>query len=158
MKIGVLSDTHLTTMNKELEEVLLRHLADSDIIIHAGDVVDIQVLDIFQSKKLYLVAGNMDTPEIKQNYPWKRVISVEGFKIGLIHGWGSPLGIEERIAREFEKVDCIVFGHTHNSFNKKIGSILFFNPGSPTDKRYASANSLGILKIENGITGKIIYL
>jgi hypothetical protein len=158
MKIGVLSDTHLKTMSSELGEILIKHLSGADIILHAGDVVETEVLDIFKSQELCLVAGNMDSTAIKQNNPWKRVIPLGRFKIGLIHGWGSPAFIEQRIQREFEEVDCIVFGHTHNPCNRKIGKTLFFNPGSPTDKRFAKANSIGILTIENGLSGEIIYL
>jgi hypothetical protein len=158
MKIGVLSDTHIRTMPLELENVLLKHLSDADIILHAGDVVEMEALKIFQSHELYLVTGNMDSGEIKEINPWKRVISVGAFKIGMIHGWGSPSGMEQRIQGEFEDVDCIVFGHTHNPFNRRIGKTLFFNPGSPTDKRFAKLNSLGVLTVNDVLLGEIIYL
>lgn len=158
MKIGVLSDTHIRTMSLELERMLLKHLSDSDMILHAGDVVEMEVLDIFQSYDLNVVSGNMDSREIKKKYPWKRVLTVGRFKIGMIHGSGSPSGMEKRIQEEFEDLDCIVFGHTHNPSNQMIGKTLFFNPGSPTDKRFAKVNSLGILKVNDLLTGEIIYL
>jgi hypothetical protein len=158
MKIGVLSDTHIRTMSLELERMLLKHLSDSDMILHAGDVVEMEVLDIFQSYDLNVVSGNMDSREIKKKYPWKRVLTVGRFKIGMIHGSGSPSGMEKRIQEEFEDLDCIVFGHTHNPSNYMIGKTLFFNPGSPTDKRFAKVNSLGILKVNDLLTGEIIYL
>jgi putative phosphoesterase len=158
MKIGVISDTHIRTMTFDLEKVILKHFSDVDMIFHAGDVVEMEVLHIFQSKKLYLVAGNMDSSEIKGKNPWKRVLKVGNFKIGMIHGWGSPSGMEQRIQGEFENVDCIVFGHTHNPCNRMIGKTLFFNPGSPTDKRFANVNTLGVLMVNDFIKGEIIYL
>jgi hypothetical protein len=158
MKIVVLADTHISIISPELEGILLKHLSGVDAVFHAGDVVEMSVLDIFASYKLYVVSGNMDSLEIRERNPRKRVITVGGFKIGMIHGWGSPTGIEERIRGEFENVDCIVYGHTHNPSNRLMGRTLFFNPGSPTDKRFAKVNSLGILEINDTISGKIIYL
>jgi hypothetical protein len=158
MKIGVLSDTHIRSMPRELEKILLKQLSDADMILHAGDVVEMGVLEIFQSYNLYVVAGNMDSLEIKERYPWKRVLNVGGYKIGMIHGWGSPSGMEQRVQSEFEDVHCIVFGHTHNPCNRRIGKTLFFNPGSPTDRRFARVNSLGILEVDDLLSGEIIYL
>jgi len=158
MKIGVLSDTHLRTMPLGLEKTILTYFMAVDMIFHAGDVVDTQALEIFDTSELHLVAGNMDSLEIKEKYPAKKVLTVAGFKIGMIHGWGPPSGMEQRIRGEFGDVDCIVFGHTHTPCNRRIGKILFFNPGTATDRRSAGMNSLGILRTGDHIDGEIIYL
>ncbi|MBW2649122.1 MAG: metallophosphoesterase family protein [Deltaproteobacteria bacterium] len=60
--------------------------------------------------------------------------------------------------REFEDVECIVYGHTHRAMNEVRDGILLFNPGSPTDQRFAKHNSVGILDVEEQITGRIICL
>ena len=158
MKIGVISDTHLDNFSEYLGERILKHFKDVDMILHAGDVVELSVLDFFADKEVKLVAGNMDSWEIKQSAPIKQVIQIEGYKLGLIHGWGSPVGIEDRILKEFDDIDILVYGHTHNAASFIKSGVQFFNPGSPTDKRFATKNTIGILNIGNQISSQIITI
>lgn len=158
MKIGVISDTHLDNISDHLGERILKHFKDVDIILHAGDVVELSVLDFFSDKEVKLVAGNMDSWEIKQSTPIKQVIQIEGYKLGLIHGWGSPAGIENRILKEFDDIDILIYGHTHNAVSFTKSGVHFFNPGSPTDKRFATKNTIGILNIGNQISSQIITI
>jgi len=158
MKIGVISDTHLTASDDRLEKIVGDHFQDVDVILHAGDIVDLEVLDAFGDRKVYAVSGNMDPDPVRQLFPEKRVLKIEGRRIGLIHGWGSPNGLEEKILQEFEDVACIVYGHTHRAVNEMRDGVLFFNPGSPTDRRFAKHNSVGILEIGEEIVGTIIDL
>lgn len=159
MKVAVLSDTHIPYAAPAISGRALAVLAGIDAIIHAGDYQDIAVVKTLESlAPFYGVYGNMDGHEIREILPEKRIIKLEGFSIGLIHGWGSPKGLEDRILSSFknEHVDAIVYGHSHNPSNHNINNILLFNPGSPTDKRFASRNSLGILTIDTTISGEII--
>jgi putative phosphoesterase len=158
LKIGVLSDTHLIEVDFRLREIVGTYFADTDMIIHAGDLISMDVLRYLQSGNLEAVRGNMDYPEVREILPDKKLISAGPFRIGIIHGWGSPYGMEERIQTQFENVHCIVFGHTHNHVNRWKDGVLFFNPGSPTDKRYAKQNSIGILEIGEEIRGQIIIM
>jgi len=131
---------------------------DVDMILHAGDVVESGVLDFFADKNLKLVAGNMDSWDIKHRAPAKMVIPVEGYRVGLIHGGGAPAGIEDRIVKEFDEIDILIYGHTHKAASFTRSGVLFFNPGSPTDKRYATDTTIGILEIGKKISPKIIIL
>ena len=158
MKIGVISDTHLDNIADHLGERILKHFKDVDMILHAGDVVQLSVLDLFSDKEVKLVAGNMDSWEIKQSAPIKQVIQIEDYKLGLIHGWGSPVGIEDRILKEFDDIDILVYGHTHNAASFIKSGVQFFNPGSPTDKRFTTKNTIGILNIGNQISSQIITI
>ncbi|MBI4743504.1 MAG: metallophosphoesterase family protein [Actinobacteria bacterium] len=159
LKIGVISDTHIPASNSSLPAKIKKVFADVKMILHAGDILKEEIVDELNLiAETIAVNGNMDYPETKIKFPFKQVVEVGRFRIGLIHGWGPPFGIEERIKREFDNVDCIVFGHTHNPQCEKIDDILFFNPGSPTDKRFAPYNSVGILKINQQIEGEIIKL
>jgi len=158
MKIGVISDTHLNISNDRLDEIIEDRFHDVDVILHAGDIVDLAVLDAFGGKEFYAVSGNMDHAPVREIFPEKRVVEIEGRRIGMIHGWGSPYGLEEKILREFEDVDCIVYGHTHRAMNEVKDGVLLFNPGSPTDRRFAHHNSVGILDVAEEIVGTIIYL
>lgn len=160
-KIGVISDTHLRDSNILIETIMQRYFNDTDLIIHAGDMVTLDVLESFTSpgRDVIAVCGNMDLPDVQKTCPVSRIIDVEDLRIGITHGWGAPGGIRERIQRSFDDVDIIIYGHTHQAFAAYEAGTYFFNPGSPTDSRFTSANSIGIIQI-NGqdMEGKIISL
>ncbi|MDD5474966.1 MAG: metallophosphoesterase family protein [Syntrophales bacterium] len=158
MKLGVISDTHLKARDEWLEQIVTDYFQDVDAVLHAGDIVDGGVLEVFAHKEVVAVCGNMDPYPLRNTLPSKLVMEIKGHRIGLIHGWGGPAGIEERIIGEFDRVDCVVFGHTHAAQVEYFGKVLFFNPGSPTDKRFAKETSLGILEIGKTIEGTIISL
>ena len=161
MRIGVLSDTHLREPTEELKKAL-EVMGDVDLIVHCGDIVSLDVIEFLKRKApVKAVCGNMDPPEVAKALPKKLVFEVEGVRIGVTHGYGAPWGIEERVRQVFsgEELGVIIFGHTHNPVNRKIGDVLFFNPGSPTDKFYAQENTLGILEVEKGkVEGRILKL
>jgi len=179
LKIGVLSDTHLTDVGESANKGLARmiekvrggrlrqdlltiispHFAGVDLILHAGDMVDLSVYRALESiAPVKAVSGNMDGPDVTISLPPKRIETIGGFRIGLLHGWGTSCGREEKIRTEFGEVDCIVFGHTHTPYNRVSEGVLFFNPGSPTDKAFAPYNALGILHLGETIRGEIIRL
>jgi putative phosphoesterase len=177
MKIGVLSDTHLSNIsgvlssikhvlrNKrtlaDLRDLISHHFREVDLIIHAGDFVELAVLEMLQEfAPVEAVQGNMDPAVIRATLPEQKILEFEGLTIGITHGNGGPQGILERVKSIFrdKQVDAIVFGHTHHPINEKQEGILFFNPGSPTDRIFAPYNSLGILDVSERIEGKIIRL
>ncbi|MEE9911148.1 MAG: metallophosphatase family protein [Deltaproteobacteria bacterium] len=158
VKIGVLSDTHISGFDKNLKKVIDEHFSDVDLIFHAGDLVDLCVLELFGDKEVRAVCGNMDSHRVREELPEQVVMDIKGFKIGLIHGWGSPSGLERKLADKLGKVDCIVFGHTHYPMNRIINGIYFFNPGSAVDKRHAASKTVGILEIGSRISGRIIAI
>jgi uncharacterized protein len=158
MKIGVLSDTHLREPDSEFKKIIETHFEDVEKIFHAGDFVDLSVADYLSSRKeLIAVCGNMDSPDIRRAFPNKRTIELGGFKVGLIHGGGSPFGIESRIKKQFDEVDAIVYGHTHIPSNHLVKNVYFFNPGSPT-RSFIHRPTLGILHIGDQIEGEIIKI
>jgi putative phosphoesterase len=158
MKIGVLSDTHLKEPHSEFKKVIEFHFRDVEKIFHAGDFVNWSVAEYLSSlKELIAVCGNMDPPDIRKAFPHKRMIELEGFRIGLIHGGGAPYGMESRIREEFSDVHAIVYGHTHTPANHQVKNILFFNPGSPT-RSFDDRGTLGILHIGEKIEGEIIKI
>jgi len=158
IKIGVISDTHLQGYDERLNKIVAEHFSDVDLVIHAGDLVGLHVLDMFEGKEVKAVCGNMDYPSVKDKLPDQLLFEIQGFKLGLVHGWGAPEGIEERIMARTGDLDCIVYGHTHQPVCHKSNGVLFFNPGSPTDKRFAAHRSIGILEIDKEVSGRIINL
>lgn len=161
MKIVVLSDTHIPYAAEDLPRAVYKELEGADAILHAGDFVDGSVLDrLGKITKTYAVRGNMDSAKLRDSLPNKLIIELGGFRVGLIHGSGSPAGLLDYAKDEFanDKVDAVVFGHSHYPMNEKRGGILLFNPGSSTDKVFAPYRSFGILEIGEDIKGKIVRL
>lgn len=158
VKIGVISDTHLSGHDARLARIVAEHFQDADLILHAGDLVDLRVLDIFAGIEVKAVSGNMDNIAVKDKLPEQLIFEIKRFKIGLIHGWGSPLGIEGKLLAKLGNVDCVVYGHTHKPANYKENGILFFNPGSAVDKRFGETRTIGILEIDKEIKGRIISI
>ncbi len=151
MRLGVLSDSHVASFD-QLNDRILTALAEVDLIVHAGDFVAKDVLDgLKRMGEVRAVRGNMDSDEIKKILPEKELLEIEGKKIGIIHGWGSPYGIDERVGNVFSGVDIIIYGHSHYPQNETKNSVLFFNPGQ-------ARNSFGILTIGAEVSGEIIKL
>ena len=156
MQIGVVSDTHST----ELPPKMMKDFEKVDLIIHAGDFCDLSVYKVFAAiKETKAVAGNMDEESIRGEFPGKQVIECDGVKIGVCHGSSSSNKVLDIVKDIFknDKIDVVIFGHSHTPFNENIGGVLYFNPGSPTDTIFAPYRSYGILNISDGsVSGKII--
>jgi hypothetical protein len=149
MKIGVISDTHARHCS-QLPQELLRALGKVDLIIHAGDIVTMDVIrGLEQVAPLKGVCGNMDLPEVRIAFPEKLVLELEGKKIAVMHGSGGPAGLENLVTQAFPGVDIIIFGHSHVEVNKVLDGIHLFNPGS-------AANSYGILELGEKAGARII--
>jgi putative phosphoesterase len=139
-------------MLEDLSEKIIDALSTVDLIIHAGDFTDVQLLKELKGlRTVKAVQGNMDSRELKVMLPAKEIVEIENRRIGITHGSGGPGGIEERVRKVFEsdRIDIIVYGHSHQSQNKVIEDVLLFNPGKATD-------SFGILTIDGGVKGEII--
>lgn len=160
MKIIVISDTHIPRVASDLPASLYAEVRSADMVLHAGDFVDAEVLE--RLKKLSPVTavyGNMDSVELRRMLKQKEVVTAGRFRIGLIHGYGAPKDLMNTVRSEFGAVDAIVFGHSHTAVNVTRDGVLFFNPGSPTDTIFASSNSYGILNITDAsLEGKIVRL
>ncbi len=162
MKIGVIADTHIPDRAKEIPQQILDAFKKVDMIVHAGDLVDLSVLDELKAvcKNVKAVWGNMDPFEARKGLPEKEIINAGNYKIGVIHGYGNPNKLIGLVTQIFKKdnVNLIIFGHSHSALSEKIGNIIYFNPGSPTDKIFALHNSYGIIEINDKIEAKIIRI
>ncbi len=152
-KVLIISDTHIPNVAFELPKSVISEAKSSDVILHAGDIISMDVLsELKYYGDVYAVHGNMDRFDSSTySLPDKLIIDIEGVKIGLTHGSGAPWGIIGRVNKVFpnlEELDIIVFGHTHHPLLEKKDGRWYVNPGSPTDKRYAPYNSYAILEID----------
>jgi len=159
MKIGVISDTHMSKPAPELYELQHTVFADVSMILHAGDLTEFEVLDAFSDKEVVAVCGNMDSHIVRNRLPSKTVLEIEGFRIGITHGLGTPFRMPKKVVGAFDGVDAIIYGHTHRPDNKVRDGILFFNPGAYSGGfLFVRKRSVGILTLGETISGQIIKL
>jgi len=161
MKIGVISDTHISGSFLKFPQKIYECFKDCDLIVHAGDAVEMSVIkELGTIAETRAVWGNMDSAELRERLPEKIIFEAKGKKIGVIHGKGTSAQIMQVVKSSFnKKLDIIIFGHSHLPTNEKKEGTLFFNPGSATDKVFAPYCSFGIIYIENGnIRGEIIKI
>jgi uncharacterized protein len=159
MKIGVISDTHLPKPTEALHHINEKIFVDVSMVLHAGDLTRLAILEAFSDKDVIAVAGNMDRHDVTAKLPPKEIVEIEGYRIGLIHGWGSPNGLENKVFNCFQKVHAIVYGHTHRASNRMRGGVLMFNPGAFSGTfLWGRDRSVGILTLDDGVRGTIITL
>ncbi|SPF56760.1 putative enzyme [Candidatus Desulfosporosinus infrequens] len=158
MRIAVLSDTHLR-VGKSLPHFVWEHLTQIDMILHAGDLTHMGLLDELASiAPVRAVRGNCDGWDVP--LPDRDIIECEAWRIGLVHGNVGKGNTPERAFAQFKdlSVDLVVFGHSHTPFMEWRDGILLFNPGSPTDKRREPQYSFGLLDIQPGqVKAKHLY-
>ena len=89
-RIGVISDTHIPKKGPRVPDAALRHFADVELILHAGDLSSLAVLDQLSAyAPVEAVQGNVELPEVIAAQPIKRELVVGGCAIGLIHILGE---------------------------------------------------------------------
>lgn len=132
MKLGIISDTHITNeYNKEEVSNLISHIKnafkDVDQIIHAGDVCETFFLnEIKKIAPTKCVKGNLDNIDGLDLFT---KFSVGKYNIGVIHL--LPDNVEEFAKRQ--DLNILIFGHTHQPLIKGTEfNLLLLNPGSPT--------------------------
>lgn len=160
MKIGVISDTHLAVAANDFPTALIEQLKKVDLIIHAGDHCEEKYLNKLKLiNEVKTVAGNSDSYYLRQKLKEKLTFKAAGQKISIIHGHQfRDSNILQGLNYTFNDSDIIIFGHTHCPFNKRFSDKLFFNPGSPTDKRLEKNYSFGIIEIGETIKAEIKIL
>lgn len=152
MKIVILSDTHAKKHNDKLFKLIDNLFKEADMIIHAGDYISPSVvLKLKEHDNFVGVWGNNDKSYIRDILKEKEILSIEGYKIGLYHGHGTSKNTLTTAYDKFvdDKVDIIIFGHTHQPLILTKNKILMINPGSPSCKRREKWYSYVILEIED---------
>lgn len=153
MLLAILADTHLPRGQRALPASCREHLERADLILHAGDFVEVGVLEeIERHGRVEAVVGNQDSAELCARLPETRVVEADGARIAMIHDSGAATGRLERMRRRFPDVDAVVFGHSHMPLTQVADDrFQIFNPGSPTDKRRrALRHTMGFARVQAG--------
>jgi uncharacterized protein len=177
MKIGVLADTHVPDRRRSLPAGVLEIFSTVEIVLHAGDITQMDMLQQLQERVslTFAVYGDRDPALVRTFLQETQLLEFGGVRIGLIHGNRDPrTEFKERVRGffrppaytpaffayllgRFSNVDAIVFGHTHMPYAKMHEGVFLFNPGSLVP-RYGDP-SVGLLEIDTrGIRGRILTL
>lgn len=160
-RVGVISDTHIPHFST-LPEAVWTYFADVELIIHAGDLSRLSVVDELETiAPVIAVQGNIEAEEVTRTLPLKRELLVGGCRLGVVHILGDAQRRAEAARREFPTARCVIFGHSHIPYNQEHDGQLLFNPGSATDRRRQPACSLGLLSIDDQtrqIQGELLFL
>lgn len=156
-----MSDTHLPKRARELPARLLAELPHVDVVIHAGDWVDVATLDLLESRSARLIGvhGNNDGPDLRALLPEVARAELDGVRLGVVHETGAAQGRERRCAERFPDLDVLVFGHSHIPWDTTADSGLrLLNPGSPTDRRRQPHCTYMTATVTDGaLTGVVLH-
>ncbi|MEN3340966.1 MAG: uncharacterized protein V7644_370 [Actinomycetota bacterium] len=152
MLVAAISDTHLPRGARRLPDACLERLRSADLILHAGDLSTVAVLEELRSlgPPVEAVYGNADEPAVRELLPHDLVVEAAGARIAMTHIPGPAAGREERLAARFAGCDAVLYGHTHLPEVKRHGEVLLLNPGSPTERRRGPFHSMLLLEVEAG--------
>jgi putative phosphoesterase len=158
MLIGLISDTHVriaghnvslsTLISSELPSQVVEAFKGVDLILHAGDIYSLPVLDDLEAIAPVLAAEGDDDPfdtTIDRRVKPAQTITVDGVTI-----WMSHYGewIEDSTKKS---PDIVVYGHTHHSKLEEYNGTIRMNPGSPTFPGYEYVlGTVGFISIASG--------
>lgn len=137
-RLLLLADTHVPTRARDLPAEVWQAVEVVDVVVHAGDWVDVRLLDELDARSDRLVAcwGNNDHGELSARLPEVARIEVEDVRVGVVHETGQAKDREERMSGAYADLDVLVFGHSHMPWDTVTSTGLrLLNPGSPTDRR-----------------------
>lgn len=149
--VGLISDTHVPTRARCLPKNVFQLFETADYIIHAGDLVELSVIDeLEQLAPVLAVQGNMDGSSVGGVLPKLNSLKLFDWKIGVMHDPNTALGMGKMrdLVRQ-NGFNVFVYGHTHSPNIKWEGKTLYINPGSPTNPEppFLTKPSVGFLKI-----------
>ncbi|MDR7279103.1 metallophosphoesterase family protein [Catenuloplanes atrovinosus] len=138
MRLVLMADTHVPKRARDLPAALWDAVATADVVVHAGDWVDVPLLDALESRARRLIAcyGNNDGAALRARLPEVARAELDGVRLAVVHETGDAKGRERRCAEAYPDVDVLVFGHSHIPWDTTApGGPRLLNPGSPTDRR-----------------------
>jgi len=145
LQLGLISDTHMPKRWKTLPPAVLDVFAGVDLILHAGDVGELWVLDqLSPIAPVVAVHGNDETSAAEAALPYLQTLSLAGQRIVLTHAHFPDRAAEldsrvedlrpmltrrATMARE-HGAKIIVLRHTHIPMVYSYEGVLLVNPGA----------------------------
>lgn len=144
--VGLISDTH-GLLRPEVHQAL----AGVELILHAGDVGDDDLLDeLGLIAPVQAVYGNTDAPG-RPRLAAERTVTVAGVTIHVSHGHELGRPTPEALLGRYAG-DVLVYGHTHRQLVARAGGRLVVNPGAAGPRRFDLLPSVARLTVRGGQT------
>ncbi|HEY0812448.1 MAG TPA: metallophosphoesterase [Pseudonocardia sp.] len=160
-RLLLISDTHVPVRARELPVPVWRAVEEADVVVHAGDWVAAELLDVLADRAARLVGvwGNNDGPQLRARLPEVARVELEGLRLAVVHETGQSAGRERRCTAAYPDVDVLVFGHSHIPWDTTApGGLRLLNPGSPTDRRRQPTHTWMTAEIHDGVlTGPTLH-
>jgi uncharacterized protein len=151
--VGVISDTHMPRGARRLPDACVERLRAADAVLHAGDLMEREVLEALQAlgPPVHAVRGNVDSAELQARLPAARMVEADGTRIAMLHDAGPAGGRLARMRRRFPGAQAVVFGHSHIPLHETdADGFQIFNPGSPTERRRQPRHTMGMATARDG--------
>jgi putative phosphoesterase len=131
----------------------VERLRDADLILHAGDLSTVGVLDELEAigPPVVAVYGNVDEAALRARLPEERIVDADVARIAMVHDAGPAQGRLQRLRRRFPAADAVVFGHSHIPLHEERDGFQIFNPGSATDRRRQPRHTMGFAEVTDGV-------
>jgi putative phosphoesterase len=155
----LLADTHVPKRARDLPAEVWEAVDAADVVVHAGDWVDVRLLDALEERSRRLIAcyGNNDGPALRARLPEVARAEVDGLRLAVVHETGGKEGRERRCAAAYGDVDLLVFGHSHIPWDTTAATGLrLLNPGSPTDRRRQPHCTYMTATVHDGALGEVL--
>jgi putative phosphoesterase len=138
VRLLLIADTHVPKRARDLPPRVWDEVDGADVVIHAGDWVEPDLLDALEARARRLIAcwGNNDGDELRSRLPERADATLDGLRFTVVHETGAAGGRDARMAKLYPDTDVLVFGHSHIPWDATASTGLrLLNPGSPTDRR-----------------------
>ena len=159
-RLLLISDSHVPARARRLPDQVWRAVDEADVVVHAGDWVNVATLDALEARagRLVGVFGNNDGAGLRARLPEFARFELEGLRFGIVHETGPASGRERRMDAAYAglasddaagdrsvrpAIDVLVFGHSHIPWDSTTPrGMRLLNPGSPTDRRRQPAYTM----------------
>jgi putative phosphoesterase len=136
--VGVISDTHGLVRPEAIEA-----LRGSELIIHAGDVGNAEVLERLRAiAPTIAVRGNIDTGASADTLPVTEVVEVGHVHLYVLHDI-STLDLDPKAVG----FAAVIFGHSHRPSAEVRDEVLYLNPGSAGPRRFSLPIAVARLQV-----------
>jgi uncharacterized protein len=159
VKLLLISDTHVPKRARDLPRQVWDEVDRADVVLHAGDWVDVSLLDALQARAARLIGcwGNNDGLQLRARLPETAEATLDGVRFTVTHETGAAAGRDERMSRCYPHTDALVFGHSHIPWDGTAATGLrLLNPGSPTDRRRQPHCTYMTATAHDGVLGDVV--
>ncbi|MDX6705694.1 MAG: uncharacterized protein QOK16_4367 [Solirubrobacteraceae bacterium] len=152
MRLAIISDTHMPRGARAIPGSCLERCRGADAILHAGDLSELEVLELLRSlgPPVHAIHGNVDSAAVRAVLSPRLELVFDGVRIGMVHAPGAAANRLSRLRAAFPRCQAVIFGHTHMPEHDERDGFQIFNPGSPTERRRAPVHTMGVANVAGG--------